>query len=382
MKAIINRYLVALGIALLMLMLAQSTYAVNLEVMTQNQYFGADFAPLLSAPDTEFNAALVNVLRQMEATNATARIEAQAKLVTARKPDVVGLQEVTLVGCSDPYQTGACTDPSIKGAFVDHLALTLSSLKGAYKAAATVINFNVPQIPFDLYGLGVPAILTFMDRDVILVRTDLTASVVDYSSVCTPPVQDAGDGCNYNFLSVLGPIHTPYGNVYFERGYVGVDVTVAGKDYRVVNTHLEDKDPPIEPKWQNEQASELIGALATTTPSNKTLVVVGDINSSPADVPDQNNNPPYWQFLESGYTDVWTLRPGKDPGFSCCQLGDLSNHKSILYERDDMIFSLDALAGAKKPRVLGDVVSSKTPPHGRGLWPSDHGAVAATLVFD
>jgi Endonuclease/Exonuclease/phosphatase family len=373
MKIVVHRILVTLSITLLWL--GQSAYAGNLEVMTQNQYFGADLAPLLSAPDSEFNAALVNVLHQMAATNAPARIKAQAELITARNPDVVGLQEVTLVGCSDPYETGACTDPSIKGAFVDHLALTLSALNGAYKVAASVINFNVPILPF--YLDGIPAVLTFVDRDVILVRTDLAASVVNFGSACVYP---EADGCNY--VAALGPISTPYGNVYFERGYVGVDVTVAGKDYRVVNTHLEVKDPPIPSIYQNAQAQELIATLAATTPSDKSLVITGDINSSPADVHDQNNNPPYWQFLESGYTDVWTLRPGKDPGFSCCQLGDLSNHKSILYERDDMIFSLDALAGAKQPRVLGDVVSSKTSPPGRGLWPSDHGAVAATLVFD
>ena len=57
-------------------------------------------------------------------------------------------------------------------------------------------------------------------------------------------------------------------------------------------------------------------------------------------------------------------------------------NKSALYGRVDLILSLDALAGAEKPRVLGDVVSSRTPPHGPGLWPSDHGAVAATLVFE
>jgi hypothetical protein len=354
--------------------LAQSACPKDIEVMTQNQYFGADFMSLLStSTPEEFNAALVGVLQQIAATNAPARIEAQAKLITARNPDVVGLQEVTLIGCSDPYQTGACSDPSIKGAFVDHLALTLSALKGGYKAAATVINFNVPQLPFDLYGLGVPAILTFIDRDVILTRASLTASVVDFGSACINPVQD---GCNY--VAVLGPIPTPYGNVFFERGYVGVDVTVAGTDYRVVNTHLEVKDPPIPPDFQNAQAAELIGTLAATTPANKGLVVVGDINSSPVDPP----NAPYGQFLEGGYTDVWTLRPGSLPGLTCCQLADLSNHKSILYERDDMIFSLDALAGVKQPRVLGDVVSAKTPPHGRGLWPSDHGAVAATLKFD
>lgn len=128
MKIFVPRLLVALGIALLVL--AQSAHAAKLEVMTQNQYFGADFTPLVSASSAdEFNQILVNILKQMAASDATARLEAQAKLITKRNPDVVGLQEVTLIACSDPYQTGACNDPSIKGAFVDHLALTLSCIE-------------------------------------------------------------------------------------------------------------------------------------------------------------------------------------------------------------------------------------------------------------
>ena len=140
-----------------MFIVVQSTYAANLQVMTQNQYFGADFASLLTASSAEeFNQALVNILQQMSATNATARIEAQAELITKRHPDVVGLQEVSLVGCSDPYATGACTDPAIKGAFVDHLTLTLTALHGDYEAAAAVVNLNVPEFHLTFMAPGFP----------------------------------------------------------------------------------------------------------------------------------------------------------------------------------------------------------------------------------
>jgi hypothetical protein len=68
-------------------------------------------------------------------------------------------------------------------------------------------------------------------------------------------------------------------------------------------------------------------------------------------------------------------------GFTCCQLEDLSNHKSILNQRIDMIFSLESPVKIKQARVLGDVVATKTPPPGQGLWASDHGSVAATIEF-
>jgi endonuclease/exonuclease/phosphatase family metal-dependent hydrolase len=373
MKIIVHKLLIGLGFTLLVL--AHSAYGEKLKVMTQNQYLGADIASLLSTSTAdELNQTLFNLLQQIAESNVPARIQAQAKLIKKRKPDVVGLQEVALISCRDDFDTGACSDPSIKGAFVDHLSLTLSALNDRYQAAAAVVNFNVPEIPFDPYGTGVPALLSFVDRDVILIRTDLTASAVDYSSTCTKPVLQ--DGCNY--FAALGPITTPYGDAYIERGYVGVDVTVKGKNYRVVNTHLEVKDPPIPSVFQNAQAQELIATLAATTPSNKTLVVMGDINSSPEDTEEA----PYGQFLAGGYTDVWTVRPSKRPGFTCCQLADLSNHRSNLYERVDMIFSLDSLVGVKKPYVLGKVVSSNTLSHKRRLWSSDHDAVAATLKYD
>jgi hypothetical protein len=81
----------------------------------------------------------------------------------------------------------------------------------------------------------------------------------------------------------------------------------------------------------------------------------------------------------AGYTDTWTLRPGKVPGFSCCQLADLSNHQSILDERIDMIFTAE-VPEKVKARVTGDKVADKTRP--ARLWPSDHGEVVAALEFD
>jgi endonuclease/exonuclease/phosphatase family metal-dependent hydrolase len=98
----------------------------------------------------------------------------------------------------------------------------------------------------------------------------------------------------------LGPVTTPYGDIFIERGYVGVDVTVGGKDYRVVNTHLEDKTAVIPPVLQAAQTQELISTLAVTTPPGRSLVVMGDMNSSPVDPP----GAPYSQFVQSGYTDA------------------------------------------------------------------------------
>jgi hypothetical protein len=358
--------------------------------MTQNQYLGADLSPLLAAVDdpVAFNTAVISVLKQVTATKTTERINALAALIAKRQPHLLGLQEVYAFGCIDNPESviDACNDPSISGAFVDHLSETVTALAGEYEDVATVVNLNlppagfpIPGIPFDINEDGLPdAFLTVVDRDVILRRSDVSASPVFFSDFCTKP---SADGCNYSSaLEVSGQFGDLPFNFSFERGYVVVDATVRGKDYRFVNTHLEIKDPPIPPELQASQAAELIDTLTLTSfpLMDKSLIVVGDINSSPKD---QSGISPYEKFIENGYSDAWTFRPRKAKRFTCCQLPDLSNRKSVLNQRIDMIFSIEAPAKVKRARVLGNKVSSKTHPPGRGLWPSDHGSVAVGLQF-
>ena len=77
------------------------------------------------------------------------------------------------------------------------------------------------------------------------------------------------------------------------------------------------------------------------------------------------------------YTDIWTLRPGKPPGFTCCEAADLSNGESMLYERIDVIFSLIPPERVKA-NVLNNNPEDKTP---SGLWPSDHATVVGRLFY-
>jgi hypothetical protein len=98
--------------------------------------------------------------------------------------------------------------------------------------------------------------------------------------------------------------------------------------------------------------------------------------------------PPYMQMAGTGFTDVWTLRPGAMTGkgaplvgFSCCQDADLANQKSVMYERVDLIWSLTKPSKVQDARLLGISISDKTQPIRFGVWPSDHATVAAKLSF-
>jgi len=404
------KYVFSTTLALALLATAPALAQYSIDVMTQNQYLGADLDPVINAPLEDFNDAVIEALEQVAANDIESRADALAELIAKRLPALVGLQEVFIFWCQDlgpPTTNEGCDNPRIRNAFQDHLDLTeaaLAALGEDYSVAATVENFNtldvtvlpIPGIPFNIDGYN--ALANFIDRDVILARGDLAdeATPVDFTlyqgfGICLKP---SADGCNYQ---VVASATLPTGSdINIERGFVGVDVTVDGKDYRFIDTHLEVQRPDgsdLSSIVQAAQAQELIGTLANTTPDGRSLIVVGDINSSSEDPPIVLTPPlppgfppvivpPYTQFVGSGYTDAWDLRPGAVPGYSCCQAADLSNHQSEHGERIDVIFSIEVPNKVKKARVLGSKVSDKTSPPGHGLWPSDHGSVAAELQFD
>ncbi len=391
-----------------------------IDVMTQNQYLGADLVPVVEAgaaitgdPATlvAFNTALLNALGSVAANLPEQRYMALAREISGRRPHVVGLQEVFEFSCTPPPPGDpnlppgdGCVFGPIAGAFNDHLTGTLDALHGMYVAKAIVKNLDIT-LPIVTPTGG--AYVTVIDRDVILVRKDLAgaAEVVPYDAFCSFP---SVDGCNYDFVATTSIGGQP---IRIERGFVGIDLAVGGSKYRVVNTHLEVREPdgsnPYSRIVQSAQAYQLIATTTATTPPDRKLIVVGDINSDPhdplLDVPYELQVayglppvivPPYTQFAApvslggAGFTDAWTMRPGAQHGqgapligFSCCQDEDLANRRSELYERIDMVFSLTRPERVIDARLIGTTAASKTWPPGHGLWPSDHAAVAAALQY-
>jgi hypothetical protein len=357
--------------------------SAEIDVMTQNQYLGADIAPLIGAIGTPgFNDAVVSALEQIAANRSQERFKALAAQITKRRPHLVGLQEVWQFNCipAVPELGGfPCNDPSIASAFQDHLTGTMAALGTTYDDVAVVENFTiksfqipngplVPGIPF--YVNGVPAFLQVMDRDVILARNDVYTEKFAY-----PCDRVSADGCNYNIDLPLGPL----GSV--RRGFVAVNATVDTVNYRFVNTHLEvEAGGPIPGEVQAAQAFQLVSTVLPSTPLNRRLIIVGDMNSSPNDAASTLPTP-YTIFGSVGLYDAWLLRPGNVSGLSCCQLEDLSNQQSLLTRRIDLVLSREMPRKVKDARLLGDVTADKTWPPGRGLWPSDHASVAGRLQY-
>jgi hypothetical protein len=378
---------------------AAAASSAEIDVMTQNQYLGADLTPIIAAGSAQpfdplaFNAAVVTALGKVAANLPQQRFEALAGLIARRGPHLVGLQEVFRYDCQGP----GCADPAIAGAFNDHLQGTLDALGGAYVVKATVKNLDLTLPVVTSTG---QALVTVIDRDVVLARSDIASAVapVPFNAICAHPSMD---GCNYD---VVGEVSLGGVTIRIERGFVGVDATVGGEAYRFVNTHLEVREPaagnPYSRIVQAAQAYQLLLTMQGTTPADRKLLVVGDINSDPRDeilpVPPPLQPllgtdvivPPYMQFRIAQFTDAWTLRPGAGTGrgappvgFSCCQDEDLGNHQSAHYERIDMIFSRALPQRAMNARLLGESIADKTWPKGFGVWPSDHSSVAARLQY-
>lgn len=346
--------------------LPAAAFAGEIRVMTRNLYLGADLTPVVGARDLDgFLGAATAALEQIAASDFPQRAQALADEIAEKRPHVVGLQEVFAFTLD-----GAHGAPPFRDYLAD-LSAALAARGVSYQAVAAVQNLS---LALPIPGLGFVGI---RDRDVILVRSDVAASPVP---VACP--RASLDGCNYQLVA---SVDSPVGPIAIERGFVAVDATVDGTAFRVANTHLEVRDlgptNPLSPLVQALQARELLTILHVITPPEIRLVVLGDINSSPTDTVLMIGGftivPPYLQLTEAGLRDAWLLRPGMSPGFTCCQLGDLSNKKSLLFERIDVVFS--DLPDRVKANVVGNEPRDRTKPS--RLWPSDHAGVVVELGF-
>jgi endonuclease/exonuclease/phosphatase family metal-dependent hydrolase len=344
----------------------------TIKVMTQNLYIGADLLRVVNAGGLEdIPVAVAETLQIIQQTNFPERAKAIAEEIKRLKPDVIGLQEVTLLRTQFPGDFLSGNPIAAEDVMYDYLDILLAALRKQglhYQVAAIVQNADVEVPAFagvDENGIPLFMDVRLTDHDVILARKSIKTK--------NPLAQ------NYQ-INLQIPIDSFV--IEFTRGYTAIDAKVRGQWYRVANTHLELPGPPPVSLVQAMQTQELIGVLSQ---SDLPVVLMGDFNSTPKDAIDPiTGEPPYMQLVESNFADIWLHRFGKpSAGYTCCQEELLGNTTSLLNMRIDHIFmrSIDG-----DPTVLdnalilantvGDKPTDKT---ASGLWPSDHAGVWARI---
>ena len=317
-------------------------------VMTRNIYLGSELGPVFAAQsEEELVAAASQVWANVLASDFPARAKVLADEVAADRPLIIGLQEVSL-------WTAVGATGTIEIDFLEVLLDALTARGLAYEAVSVSDAFE-GTLPAIDPTLGF-VMATLLDRDVILVRSDVPPAQLTVLHEETGLFDAALE------LPVLGqPLRV-------DRGWNLIDVRVRNRTFRVVNSHFEAFDPDEFIRVQ--QAQELLdGPLDTELP----VVLLGDFNSN------ANANGLAYGILmkDGGFEDAWSTANPDDPGLTCCHDADLKNDEVDLRSRIDLILVRDGVR-IRAAEVIGIDPAMRTP---SGLWPSDHAGVVARLMI-
>ena len=329
---------------------AAQAKAPKLTVMTRNVYLGGNIAGPIPAPDRdEFERRASALWAAVRTTDFHARAKLLAREVEQTKPDVIGLQEVALWRRGpDGVKDGSAT-PSTAVVY-DFLKNLRTELGSRYRVASAQTEADLEAPISDGYDVR----LTMRDAVLVRVRKGLKVR----------------RKLGANYAATLA-VPTAIGALTSTRGWVGADLSLAGRRFRFVNTHLE----AFSDDHRLRQATELLGAGGPVR-RQKTAIVTGDINSDPTGATGADPAA-YRKFIAAGLRDTWLAVRPRSKGYSCCFKTEtiMEPPPAPFDHRVDHVFTKGKL------RVLGGRVVGNDPANrtASGLWPSDHGGAVMTL---
>jgi endonuclease/exonuclease/phosphatase family metal-dependent hydrolase len=324
----------------------------GLTVMTRNLYLGVDLTRLFAArTEDDVRRITGELLADVRRRSFPARAEAIAREIEAHAPDVVGVQEATLVQVQRASeQDSSAADASVTVLdFLDVLLEKLAARGVEYEPAVSTRTTDV-ELPTEVGGRRIDVRLA--DRDVLLVRSSLET-------------RNARSGTFEAELTVPAPGRT----ITVQRGFCLADVRLEPGDVTVATTHLESVSADV----RRRQARELRDRL----PADDRLVLVGDFNSGPGGRRDAYDD------LTDSFTDAYeAMHPGAE-GVTCCQDADLRNDESQLSRRIDGVLAgggVRPTAAERTGHEPGDRLTTEIDGQQVQLWPSDHAGVVASLA--
>ncbi len=340
----------------------------SVTVMTRNVYVGTNVDKIIEASSAaEIPLLVAEAFQTLLSTNFHERANAFAQEIAETEPHLVGLQEISTIRRQSPGDAvigGTVPAEEVLFDYLDILMDALDTWGLDYRAVAIVQNADV-EVPM-ITGVEPLSFddIRLTDFDVILARGDVEIS----------------DVVERNYMAELRVPIDGGGVIVIPRGFTSVKATVAGSDYRFVNTHLE----PAVLAIKEAQASELIGSLESET---LPVILVGDLNTPAPD------GVVYNTFLDAWYVDLWSERvnAADGEGFTANHADDLRNEIVQLEKRIDFVLARNQPPGARYQStgtagsvlgatfaiVVGDELEDRTP---SGLWPSDHAGVVARII--
>jgi endonuclease/exonuclease/phosphatase family metal-dependent hydrolase len=300
-------------------------------------------AELVAAVDEDWAHVLAN--------DFPTRAGALADEIVSARPDVVGLQEVTLYRDQTPSDLRTHPSPNATHVVLDLLTILQTELDARgtpYTAVATSTNADLEVSRSD--GL---IDLRITDRDVVLVRAD----VADQAS-------HPADG-HYAAVRMLPSWPGPIAST---RGWASIDYSPdRGTTVRILTTHLEVSGPRAG-RIQQRQAQE---ALRLITASPHPVIALGDFNA-----PVDGSGTDTYARLTEVLDDAWASARPAEPGPTCCQAELLDNAVGQADARFDLVLVPEGWRVRSVARTGAEPFRTAPPP----LWASDHVGVTAQVT--
>jgi hypothetical protein len=329
---------------------AQAT-PVEIKVMTQNLYLGADLAPVIGAiqlglSDTVIAAVTAATYGKVVASDPAARIGRVADEILTHMPHAVGLQEM-VTWQTRPFLSMAPFTDTFN--FFDLLDTALGGPASPY---TLVTRFDGDPVT----GVGAsasfpPTEIRLTDGSGLLVRNDVLVNFAASQE-----------------FTIITSIPPPV-DIDIRRAINYADIVVGGNPLRVANVHLDSLHPGVN----NVQSQELINLLGA---SPHPQIAFGDFNTfveppGGGYIPTGSDT----NMLMAGFTDAW-LAKGSGPGFTWRDDELLSDpDPSLFFQRLDYVFHRGSRLLTDEVELLG---SAQCPPP---CWASDHLGVLATIVI-
>ena len=350
------------GIAVPAIAEAKAKKPVKVDVMTRNLYLGAVLDPIiLAGTPAAAREAAGDVYKIVQDTNIVARVKLLAQEIEDADPDLIGLQEVAIWRRGQRGAADGEATPSQEVVY-DYLELLRDELK------RRGLNYKVASLQQEA-DIEAPISISGDDTAEFDVRLTMQDAILAKKGVKTSNEQSENYDASLDNIPVQG---TDPADVL--RGYNAVEVNFKQskkkqQKFQFVNTHLES----FLAGTRTAQAEELVsetGPLSSSLP----VILLGDLNSDPADPPpdsDAYNTIVGDEYAQDGGFDDLGLEEN-----TCCW-------SETLFDDPPATFGsrIDHVLGRKKVSEVSSALIGTDPAlrTDTGLWPTDHGGVVATL---